>query len=202
MVSRTRQDKDTAHKEAARKDAAHKDAARKDTRAKMDSKPAPRMVRASIDLPEATCKQMIELLNQQLADMFDLYSQTKQAHWNVKGPHFYQLHELYDELAAQVLAHVDLIAERATALGGAATGTVRMAAAATRLPEFTVEPVDGMDSVRLLVLSYAAVAASTREAIDQAQEMEDMSTSDLFTEVSRDLDKSLWFLEAHLQQGV
>lgn len=197
MVSRTRQDKDTAQKEAARKDAV-----RKDTRAKMDSKPAPRMVRASIDLPEATCKQMVELLNQQLADMFDLYSQTKQAHWNVKGPHFYQLHELYDELAAQVLAHVDLIAERATALGGAATGTVRMAAAATRLPEFTVEPVDGMDSVRLLVLSYAAVAASTREAIDQAQEMEDMSTSDLFTEVSRDLDKSLWFLEAHLQQGV
>ena len=194
MVSKAKQEKDTAQKQSAARDTDRKDS--------KDSRPAARFVRTSIDLPENTRKEMVQLLNESLADLFDLYSQTKQAHWNVKGPHFYQLHELYDELAEKVLAHVDTVAERATALGGTATGTARMAAAATRLPEFTAEAVDGMDSVRLLVLSYSAAAAATREAIDQAEEAEDMVTSDLFIEITTDLDKSLWFLEAHLQQGV
>src|SRR6187401_1893073 len=90
----------------------------------------------SIDIDSETREQLVNLLNQQLADTFDLYSQTKQAHWNVKGPHFIQLHELYDKLAAELTDHVDTIAERATALGGVALGTARMASAASRLPEF------------------------------------------------------------------
>jgi starvation-inducible DNA-binding protein len=142
---------------------------------------------------------MIELCNQQLADSFDLYSQTKQAHWNVKGKDFYQLHLLFDSLAAEVLEHVDLIAERATALGGFATGTARMAAANSTLPEYPTDAVDGPEHVRALVERYAAYAASTRRAIDTATEAEDQSTADMFTEVSRETDKSLWFLEAHLQ---
>jgi starvation-inducible DNA-binding protein len=153
------------------------------------------------DLPEEARQQMVQLCNEQLADTFDLFSQTKQAHWNVKGPQFYQLHELYDELAEQLLGHVDLIAERATALGGAATGTVRMAAGSTRLEDFTDGPVGSLESVQMLVERYANVARSTREAIDAAEEAEDKDTADLFTEVSRDLDKDLWFLEAHIQQG-
>ena len=152
------------------------------------------------DLPEEARQEMIQLLNEQLADTFDLFSQTKQAHWNVKGPQFYQLHELYDELAGQLLAHVDLIAERATALGGAATGTVRMAAGSTRLEEFSEGPVGSLESVRMLVERYADLARSTRQAIDRADQAEDMDTADLFTEVSRDLDKDLWFLEAHIQR--
>lgn len=170
---------------------------RKDSR--QDSRPTARLITSHHDLPEETRSDMVELLNEQLADTFDLFSQTKQAHWNVKGPQFYQLHELYDELAAQLLAHVDLIAERATALGGTALGTARMAASSTRLDDFSAAPVGSMDSVRMLVERYSAVAQSTREAIDQADEAGDIDTSDLFTEVSRDLDKSLWFLEAHLQ---
>lgn len=89
-----------------------------------------------IDIDAETREQMVALLNQQLADTFDLYSQTKQAHWNVKGPDFFQLHELYDKLAGEVIEYVDLIAERATSLGGTALGTARMAVAASRLPEF------------------------------------------------------------------
>ena len=153
-----------------------------------------------IDLTAETRRKVIALLNQQLADTFDLFSQTKQAHWNVKGEEFYQLHKLYDDLAAELLAYVDLIAERATALGGAATGTVRMAAAASRLSEYPAGGIDSMPSVDALAKRYAALAASTREAIDTAEKAEDMGTADLFTEVSRGLDKSLWFLEAHLQK--
>ena len=166
-----------------------------------DSKPRIQMVNTRIDLPEDSRQEMVRLLNQQLADLFDLFSQDKQAHWNVKGPDFYQLHELYDELAEMLLGYIDKVAERVTALGGAATGTVRMASAATRLKEFSPGPVGSMESVRMLAERYAEVAKSTREGIDQAEQAEDMVTSDLLIEVTHDLDKSLWFLEAHLQGG-
>jgi starvation-inducible DNA-binding protein len=102
--------------------------------------------------------------------VFDLFSQTKQAHWNVKDPNFYPLHEIYDDLAEGLLAHVDTIAERVTALGGPATGTARMAAEATRLKDFSRGPVGSMESVRRLVERYAAAAKSTREEIDKADE--------------------------------
>ena len=152
-----------------------------------------------IELAEDARSQVIELLNQHLADLFDLSSQVKQAHWNVKGRDFYQLHKLFDELAEQLLELVDLVAERATALGGYATGTARMAAASSRLPEIPTEINEGMEYVQALVERYAALGGTVREAIDQADEAGDMGTSDLFTEVVRVLDKHLYFLEAHLQ---
>lgn len=153
----------------------------------------------SIDLEMETRHDMIELLNQHLADTFDLLSHTKQAHWNVKGPQFMDLHKLFDELAAGVLEHVDTIAERVTALGGVASGTVRMAAANTRLPEYLDGAADGPTHVRALVERYAALAKTSRAAIDTADEAGDMGTADLFTVLVRDLDKWLWFLEAHVQ---
>ena len=151
------------------------------------------------DLPVSTRERMVELLNQQLADATDLYAQTKQAHWNVIGPQFYQLHELSDQLAESIEGYIDLIAERATALGGAASGTVRMAATASRLPEYPAGLIDGLCSVELLAERYAGYAATTRAAIDSATEAGDADTADLFTEISRGLDKHLWFLEAHLR---
>jgi starvation-inducible DNA-binding protein len=152
-----------------------------------------------IDLALEIRARSVELCNQLLADLMDLYSQVKHAHWNVKGPQFYQLHELFDELAEKLQAYADEVAERATQLGGMAQGTVRMAAAATRLEEFPLEVYGSMATVDTLAARYAAAAASTRAAIDQTQDDGDASTADLFTEVSRGLDKSLWFLEAHLQ---
>jgi starvation-inducible DNA-binding protein len=159
----------------------------------------PKLHKTSIDLDAETREQIITLLNQQLADTFDLYSQTKQAHWNVKGAQFFQLHELFDKLAGELLEHVDTIAERATTLGGTALGTARMAAAKSRLPEYSAETIGGRESVEALVQRYAELAASTRAAIDRSDELEDADTADIFTGVSRGLDKSLWFLEAHLQ---
>jgi starvation-inducible DNA-binding protein len=118
----------------------------------------------------------------------------------VKGPQFFQLHELFDKLAAELLDHVDTIAERSTTLGGTALGTARMAAAKSRLPEYSAETTGGRQSVEALVVRYAELAATTRAAIDRADDLEDVDTADLFTGVSRGLDKSLWFLEAHLQE--
>ena len=159
----------------------------------------PKQFRTRIDLPAQAREKLIPLLNQQLADTFDLYSQTKQAHWNVKGAQFLPLHELFDTLAGELLGHADLIAERATALGGVALGTARLAASVSRLPEFPADGVAGPQAIEALATRFAALAATTRKAIDDAAAVADQGTADLFTEVSRALDKGLWFLEAHLQ---
>jgi starvation-inducible DNA-binding protein len=151
------------------------------------------------DLPEMSREKLVEILNARLADSFDLYSQLKQAHWNVKGSDFIQLHELYDEIAASVLDFVDEIAERATALGGLALGTARMAAAASTLDEYPIEAVAGPDTVEAVADRLAAFGAAIRAGIDEAAELEDQDTADLFTEVSRAIDKHLWFVEAHTQ---
>jgi starvation-inducible DNA-binding protein len=152
-----------------------------------------------IDLPAGSRSQVIALLNQQLADTFDLLSQTKQAHWNVKGMNFIALHELFDKFAGEVAVYVDDIAERVTSLGGSAHGTVRIAARNSRLTEFPLEGLDSENAVIELSKRYAELAASTRKAIAVADELDDADTADLFTGISRGLDKSLWFLEAHLQ---
>jgi starvation-inducible DNA-binding protein len=157
------------------------------------------LVETTIDLGAKVRTQMIDLLNQQLADTMDLYSQTKPAHWNVKGPEFMQLHEMFDTLARGLEGYVDEIAERATALGGIVKGTVRMASEGTRLPEYPLDALDGMKHVDCLVERYAALAATTRQAIDTAEEARDIGTTDLFTVMVRDLDKWRWFLEAHRQ---
>jgi starvation-inducible DNA-binding protein len=160
---------------------------------------ANRTFETAVGLPAATRVAMIELLNQELADTTDLYSQTKQAHWNVKGIHFYQLHLLFDQLAEKRQGEADELAERATELGGYALGTVRMAAASSRLPEIPTDINAGDDYVRALVERYGIHANSMRAAIDEADEAGDKDTADLFTEISRELDKDLWFLQAHLQ---
>lgn len=153
-----------------------------------------------IDLPVHVRERMRALLQQQVADTFDLYSQTKQAHWNVKGAQFYSLHELFDDLAAELLGQIDLLAERITALGGLALGTVRAAASASRLPEYPAATVDSLPTVEALAERFAALAASTRAAIEEATRAGDAGTADLLTEISRALDKALWFLEAHAQK--
>jgi starvation-inducible DNA-binding protein len=151
-----------------------------------------------IEMEAKLRESMIALLNRQLADTLDLYTQVKQAHWNVKGPHFIALHELFDKLAEDLEGPVDDSAERITALGGVARGTARVAAKESRLAEFPIDRVDGLKAVELLAERYAALAATTRAAIDTAGKEGDADTADLFTGISRGLDKALWFLEAHL----
>lgn len=155
--------------------------------------------KTKIDLAEKTRASGVSLLNQQLADGFDLYSQTKHAHWNVKGPHFIALHELFDKLAGELPEFVDELAERITTLGGTANGTTRMAGSASKLPEYPADLTDGADHLWALIDRWAAYAASTRAAIDESDKAGDKTTADLFTQISGTIDKSLWFLEAHLQ---
>ena len=142
---------------------------------------------------------MITLLNQTLAITLDLKTQVKQAHWNVKGTDFYQLHTLFDEIASEIEDFIDLIAERITTLAGYAFGTARIAAAQSSLPEYPFDIVDGRDHVIALSDRFALYAKHLREGIAKTDELREMNTNDLYIEVSRTIDKRLWFLEAHLQ---
>jgi starvation-inducible DNA-binding protein len=152
-----------------------------------------------IDIPEDQRSEIIGLLNQTLAATLDLKTQVKQAHWNVKGLDFYQLHELFDEMAGELEEYVDLVAERVTALGGTALGTARIAAQNSILPEYPLTILDGKDHITALADRYAPYAKHLRDGIAQTDDLGDADTADLYTEVSRTVDMRLWFLEAHLQ---
>lgn len=142
---------------------------------------------------------MVDLLNQRLADALDLGLQAKQAHWNVKGPNFIALHELFDKVADELEGFSDEIAERAVALGGVALGTVQIIAARTTLAPYPLDIVSGRDHVTTLAVALAKFGKSARTAIDVATKTGDADTADLFTGVSREVDKLLWMVEAHAQ---
>ncbi|MCI0430251.1 MAG: DNA starvation/stationary phase protection protein Dps [Rhodospirillales bacterium] len=155
------------------------------------------MHRTRNDLPDNVRSAAIELLQARLADVVDLGSQAKQAHWNVKGPQFIALHELFDKIASEVAEYTDLIAERIAALGGIAEGTAAVAAERSTLPRYPLEIVEGAKHVEALASVLAVFGKAARAGIDQAAAIGDQDTADLFTEVSRGIDKSLWLVEAH-----
>jgi starvation-inducible DNA-binding protein len=148
-------------------------------------------------LAAPTREKVTAILNQLLADLSDLYSQTKQAHWNVRGKHFISLHKLFDELADVVEDQIDPLAERVTALGGTANGTVRQAAKASSLPEFPTDLKDDMAFVAALVERFGYTANAVRKGIDDTTGLGDAVSADLLTGMTAELDKALWFLEAH-----
>jgi starvation-inducible DNA-binding protein len=151
------------------------------------------------DLHEKARRAMIELLNQQLADVLDLGLQVKQAHWNVKGPHFIGLHELFDKVAEELEEFTDDIAERAVQLGGVALGTIQVVSKQSRLTAYPLDLSAGQKHVVALASALAKFGTTTRSAIDIAADAGDADTADLFTEISRGMDKWLWFVEAHAQ---
>jgi starvation-inducible DNA-binding protein len=150
------------------------------------------------DLARATRIKIIELLDARLADAIDLQTQLKQAHWNVKGPTFIGLHELFDKINEAVEDYVDDLAERVVQLGGVAHGTARQVAKSSTLSEFPA--VTGCrDHVEAVATVLAAFGKLARAGIERADKAGDKDTADLFTEISRGVDKWLWFVEAHVQ---
>jgi starvation-inducible DNA-binding protein len=151
------------------------------------------------DLSKGSRVQVIGLLNQRLADIIDLQTQLKQAHWNVKGPHFIGLHELFDKIAEEVESYVDMIAERIVQLGGIAEGTVRVAASRSRLEEYPLTIADGAAHVEAVARALSTFGREARMTIEETDGFDDADTADIFTEISRGIDKWLWFVEAHTQ---
>jgi starvation-inducible DNA-binding protein len=155
--------------------------------------------RTQNDLPVETRTNVAALCNARLADTMDLMHQAKQAHWNVKGRNFIALHELFDTIAAASIEWMDLIGERVVQLGGLAEGTIQATAGRTELEEYPLHAAHEREHVAAVSAALAAYGKRVRQAIDQADELGDKDTADIFTEVSRGVDKNLWFVEAHQQ---
>jgi starvation-inducible DNA-binding protein len=164
-----------------------------------DTADGTRMFRTRNDLPAATRTEVAGLLNQRLADGIDLQTMCKQAHWNVKGPQFIALHKLFDDVNEAVAEYVDLIAERIVQLGGVAEGTARTVAERTALAEYPITLSKGEDHVAALSDVLAQFGRTARLGIEEMNELQDADTADILTEISRGIDKWLWFVEAHGQ---
>ncbi len=156
------------------------------------------MYTTHLDLSTHIRKSSIALLQARLSDALDLEAQTKQAHWNVKGRDFIQLHEFFDRLHTVVEDHVDTLAERITTLGGVADGRVQTTAGKTGLYEYSLETSAGEQHLEALAAVLGQFGKATRADIDAAAKSGDADTADVFTEISRAIDKQLWFVEAHL----
>src|SRR6266404_2985936 len=151
------------------------------------------------DIPQQLRLKLNVLANQGLADAIDLQMQLRQAHWNVKGPHFIGLHELFDKIAEEVESYVDMIAERIVQLGGIALGTVRETAERSRLEEYPLTIADGATHVEAVARALSTFGREARMTIQETDRLDDADSADIFTEVSRGIDKWLWFVEAHMQ---
>jgi starvation-inducible DNA-binding protein len=160
---------------------------------------SPKMYETENDIAPNRRVELNVLMNQRLADAVDLQSQMKQAHWNVKGPNFIGLHKLFDDVYEGVSEYVDLIAERIVQLGGIAEGTARVAASRSRLEEYPLDVADGAAHVEAVAKALSTFGREVRHTITEADDLDDADTADLFTEVSRGIDKWLWFVEAHSQ---
>ncbi|MGL5018746.1 MAG: DNA starvation/stationary phase protection protein Dps [Luteolibacter sp.] len=150
-------------------------------------------------LPKKIRIEIAELLQARLADSIDLMMQAKQAHWNLKGPHFFSLHGVFDKVFTDTVGYVDLIAERIVQLGGVAQGTIRAAVGASGMPEYPLNITSGHKHVAELAHALAFYGETIRKAIVLATELGDAGTADIFTQVSRGTDINLWFVEAHEQ---
>ncbi len=170
-------------------------------------------MKKTADLPKLTTKmyttenditlkrrtELSALMNFRLAGAIDLQMQMKQAHWNVKGPSFIALHELFDQIYEAAAGYVDILAERIVQLGGVAEGTVRVSAQRSRLDEYPLTISDGLTHVEAVAKALSTFGHEVRASINEADQLEDADTADIFTEISRGLDKWLWFVEAHSQ---
>lgn len=153
------------------------------------------------DIPSANRKKINIILGQLLVDAIDLHSQSKQAHWNVKGENFIALHELFDSVASEISSAVDTVAERVMQLGGSAQGTARVVAKQSRLPEYPLDISDSQKHVDALSDVIAIFDKHARKAIDESSAIGDAVTADMLTGIVRGLDKQLWFVESHLKRG-
>jgi starvation-inducible DNA-binding protein len=156
--------------------------------------------KTKISIPEKDRIQLIVMLNKSVASTADLYAQLKQAHWNIKGAEFIALHKLLDEIAEEIEEQVDVLAERVTALGGTALGTLQEAVKSTVLRLYPVDIFSITDHLEHLTHNIAILGELSRKHMRESEKLGDMATNDIYVDLTRTLDKNLRFLEAHLQK--
>ena len=171
------------------------------TRGRETRSNAKKMRETRNDIPESTRSAVAKLLNARLADCVDLQTMCKQAHWNVRGPQFIALHKLFDKVNEAVSEYADLLAERVVQLGGMAEGTARVAAQRSTLTEYPLGATTGVEHVTALSGVLAQFGKKVRNGIEEVDDQDDAGSADILTEISRGVDKWLWFVEVHNNDG-
>jgi starvation-inducible DNA-binding protein len=151
-------------------------------------------------LSDNTRKSVIELLNNSLADMINLSLAVKQAHWTLKGEGFIGVHEMLDDVALRVNESVDTIAERIQIIGGQAQGTLKAVNDNSKMKPYPSDISEISDHIKELTKRFSDVGKRIRDAIDEAGDAGDEDTADLFTGVSRQIDKDAWFIGANVKK--
>ena len=145
-------------------------------------------------------KEVIELLQVNLATCFDLYTQTKQAHWNCKGPAFYGIHKMFDDLSGHLIKHVDIIAERIGALGGYPMGYASSIATSSILDNPVDDLVQDLDWIAFILDQYHHFSKELYQSISAPSKL-DPASEDLLIALVRDIDQGIYFLSAHLEDS-
>lgn len=157
-----------------------------------------KMVPTALDMPTESRKKLAAILNQTLADLFDLKSHAKQAHWNLRGENFISYHKLADKIADEADASADMVAERCAQIGGYVYGLLSHAVKNTSVPTFPEDVSDEEDCMDALLESVSHICNSCREKIAATQELSDQATSDMYIDITRAFDKLAWMLNASL----
>ena len=160
-----------------------------------------RMYKNRVALPDDVKKKVVDVKKKKMAAAFDMYSQAKFAHWNVKGLNFYQLHLVFDATAKVIFKQIDPIAERITQLGGVANGTVRMAAANSPIEPYQVESITGPQHLTALANALGKYCSELRDASDKIDDLGDEPTSDFFKQLVVEAEEEMYFIESHLEAG-
>src|SRR5690606_37536430 len=109
-------------------------------------------------------------------------------------------HKLFDDLAEEIEGHIDIIAELIESLGGTALGTIQSIAGHTQLRLYPIDIFLAKDHIEHLTHNFAILGELSRNNIKASEAFEDIVTGDVYIALTRFLDKSLWFLQAHMQK--
>jgi len=156
----------------------------------------PKLVTSAIEMKSTHRENLVLILNQTLADLTDLKTHAKQAHWNVQGENFVTYHKLFDKIANEVDGFIDIVAERCAQIGGYVNGRLSDASKNSTLPKFPDGIVKDRQCLEAVLSSVSYMAKSCRDGIEYAEDNGDYATSDMYIDITRALDKLLWMLNA------
>ena len=157
-------------------------------------------MKPNIGMADGDRQAVVQILNTLLSDEYVLYTKTRNYHWNVTGPHFAELHKLFETLYTSLDDGVDAVAERARALGGRAFGSLSEFAKAARLTEDPGAVPSAREMLGALLADHEAVIRTLRADVDTVNDTHgDAGTADFLTGLLEQHEKTAWMLRAHLE---
>jgi starvation-inducible DNA-binding protein len=158
------------------------------------------MQKINIGLTEKQRQGVIDLLNCDLADAYLLLIKTKKYHWDVVGPQFRTLHELWEEHYEALTQNIDQIAERVRTLGGYPLGTAEGFLKAATIKEDAGNVPAATEMVRTLMEDHEQVVRNLREHVDQCgEEFHDEGTADFLTGLMEEHEEMAWMLRSFIE---